>query len=155
MLKPSDVLAMVLVVVAVIWLDMPRLLLPGLVVVLSVLSMYRWRREGQKPGSADRYRWQLLAFSVLVAAISVPLVFRLVPPNGIYGFRTALTRSSPDVWYPANAFMGWSLLASACLAFVGLLWLPAKTGRALLLATFLVPMLGAVLASFIYLARLA
>ena len=154
MLRPSDLLAAVLVVVAVIWFDVPKLLLPSLVATLAVLSVYRWRRQGQQPGSADRYRWQLFASSLVIAVISVPLILRLIPPNGVYGFRTDMTRSSPGIWYPANAFMGFALLVSACMSAVALFWLPQKTGRVLLLATFLVPLLGAVLVSFIYLERL-
>src|SRR5262245_45265489 len=110
MLRPSDFIAVVLVVTAVILLNVPKLLLPALFLTLFVLSVYRWRREGQEPMAAERYRWQLVASCVLIAAISVPLILGMVPPNGVYGFRTSLTRSSSDIWYQANAFMGWALI---------------------------------------------
>ena len=49
---------------------------------------------------------------MVLAVLSVPMTLRRVPPNPIYGFRTRLTLSSPDIWYPANAFAGWS--AACC-----------------------------------------
>ena len=100
-------------------------------------------------------RARLFASCVLVAIISVPLILGVVPPNGIYGFRTAVTRSSRAIWYPANAFMGWALLVAAVISAVLLTILPATVKRWLLLATFLVPMLGAIAASFVYLNRLS
>lgn len=155
MLSPIDLLAFVLVVAAVIFLNVPKLLLPALFLTALGLSVHRWRREGSKGGAAERYRWQLFASCVVIAVISVPLILGLVPANGVYGFRTRLTRSSPDIWYPANAFMGWALLVAACVSAAALCSLPRLAGRRLLLVTFLLPLLCAVVASFIYLERLA
>src|SRR5262245_61595286 len=155
MSRPSDLIAVVLVVTAVIWLNVPKLLLPALFLTLFILSMLRWRREGQQPMAAERYRWQLVASCLLIAAICVPLIFRMVPPNGVYGFRTSLTRSSRDVWYQANAFMGWVLLAAAVASGTALAMLPATAKRWQLYVTFLGPLLCAVAASFLYLQRLA
>jgi predicted neutral ceramidase superfamily lipid hydrolase len=67
----------------------------------------------------------------------------------------AATQSSPAIWYPANAFMGWALLIAAVISAVLLTILPATVKRWLLLATFLVPVLGAIAASFVYLNRLS
>lgn len=154
MSRASDLFVLVLVVAAVVWLNVPKLLLPALFVTLGSLSMYRWRREGKQPRAAERYRARLGASCVAIMVISVPLILRAVPPNGVYGFRVAATRSSPAIWYPANAFLGWALLAAAVISTV-LLWiLPATVKRWLLLATFLVPMFGAIAASFVYLNRL-
>jgi SdpI/YfhL protein family len=155
MLRPSDLIALVLLVTAVVWLNVPKLLLPALFLTLFFLSAYRWRREGREPMAAERYRWQLVASCVLIAAISVPLIFRMVPPNGVYGFRTSVTRSSSDIWYQANAFMGWALLAAAVASGTALTMLPAAARRWQLLVTFLGPVLCAVAASFAYLKRLA
>src|SRR5262245_35023792 len=107
MWRASDFLAAVLVVTAIVWLNVPKLLLPALFLTLCLLSVYRWRREGAAPMAVETYRVRLLASCILVAAISVPLIFHLVPPNGVYGFRTSVTRSSQVIWYQANAFMGW------------------------------------------------
>jgi hypothetical protein len=155
MSKPSDLLVVVLVVVAVVWLNVPRLLLPALFLTLLGLSLYRWRREGREPMAAERYRWRLVASCVVIAAISVPLILRMVPLNGVYGFRTSLTQSSTDIWYPANAFMGWALLAAAVISAGTLAFLPITARRWLILATFLLPLLCAVAASFLYLERFA
>lgn len=155
MSKPSDLLVVVLVVVAVTWFNVPKLILPGLVVTMGGLSIYRWRRQSQDPAAAERYRWQLVASTIVLAGISVPMILGLVPPNGVYGFRTAVTRSSPDVWYAANTFLGWGMLLAAAGAAAALVWLPRTANRGVLLAAFLVPIFGAVLASFIYLDRLS
>jgi uncharacterized membrane protein len=50
---------------------------------------------------------------VLIAVLGVPLILRKVPPNALYGFRTPRTLSSPDIWYPANAFSGAAMLVAA------------------------------------------
>jgi hypothetical protein len=154
MWRPSDFVAVVLVVTAVVFLNVPKLLLPALFLTLFILSVYRWRREGQQPMAAERYRWQLVASCVFIAAISIPLIFRMVPPNGVYGFRNSLTLSSSDIWYQANAFMGWVLLAAAVASGTALTRLPASARRWQLLLTFLGPILCAVAASFVYLAAL-
>lgn len=155
MLRPADLIALVVVIAAVVWLNVPKLLLPALFLTLCFMSVYRWRRDGRQPMADERYRWQLVASCVLIAAISVPLILGVVPPNGVYGFRTSETRRSSDIWYQANAFMGWALAAAAVASATALTMLPASARRWLLLATFLAPMLCAVAASFVYLRRLA
>jgi hypothetical protein len=154
MSRASDLLVVILVVAAVVWLNVPKLLLPALFLTIVALSLYRWRRDGKEPMAAERYRSRLIASCVVLVLISVPLIFKAVPPNGVYGFRVAATQSSPAIWYPANAFMGWTLLVAGVISAVLLAVLPATVTRWLLLATFLVPMLGAVAASFVYLNRL-
>ena len=52
----------------------------------------------------------LMMLSLILVAISVPLILRRVPPNGFYGFRTPRTLANPTLWYEANVFSGWSLL---------------------------------------------
>jgi len=155
MSRASDLLVLVLVVAAVVWLNVPKLLLPALFLTIVALSVYRWRREGKEPMAAERYRSRLLASCVALVVISVPLILRAVPPNGVYGFRVAATQSGPAIWYPANAFMGWALLVAAVISAVLLTILPATVKRWLLLATFLVPVLGAIAASFVYLNQLS
>lgn len=63
----------------------------------------------------------ILAYNALFALVSLPLVFRKVPRNGFYGYRTRATLGSDFVWYEANAYFGWRfLIASAvtCIAAV-------------------------------------
>jgi hypothetical protein len=140
--------------------------LPELVVVLVislvVLGVRTLREIRRRPFARraareehhleiERQRARLIASCVLFTIISVPLILRLVPPNGLYGFRNARTQSNPAVWYQANAFMGWALSVSATISASMLLTLPAATKRWLLWAAFLAPTFGAVVASFVYL----
>jgi len=155
MSRPSDLLVVVAVVAAVVWLGVPKLLLPALLLALGAVSVYRWRRERRQPMAVERYRARLVAPCVVIAAISIPLILHLVPPNGVYGFRTSVTRASVDIWYSANAFMGWALFAGAVVSGAGLVYLPETAKRWLLLVAFPLPLLAAVVASFAYLGRLS
>lgn len=155
MSRPPDLLVAVGVVAAVVWLDVPKLLLPLLLLTIVALFVYRWRLESTGPVAVERDRMRLVASCLVIAGISIPLLLRMVPPNGVYGFRTSATGASADLWYSANAFMGLALLAGAVVSAATLLFLPATAKRWLLLGTFLVPLLLAVMASFMYLDRLA
>jgi uncharacterized membrane protein len=62
--------------------------------------------------------WAVCALSLLV---SLPLIFRKVPPNRVYGYRTRATLSDDSLWYAANAYFGRCLLlASICSAVAAL-----------------------------------
>ena len=102
----------------------------------------------------DRQRAQLIASCIMLVLISMPLILRVVPPNGLYGFRTHATQSSRAIWYPANAFMGWALSVAAISSGVVLWMLPPTVKRSLVWATFLVPLASALAASFVYLNQL-
>ena len=108
----------------------------------------------QGGGSPEQVRVRLIASCVLLALVGVPLILNMVPPNGVYGFRAGGTQSSRALWYPANAFMGWSLVAAAVVSATLQVVLPGTVKRWLLWAAFLVPVFGAVLASFAYLGQL-
>lgn len=55
--------------------------------------------------------WVVMTWTgLLLAGIAIPFVKRRIPPNALAGFRTPKTMSSPEVWYEANAIMGWDLL---------------------------------------------
>lgn len=43
---------------------------------------------------------------LLLVASALPLWFRRVPPNRLYGLRLRATRQDPWVWYEANAATG-------------------------------------------------
>jgi uncharacterized membrane protein len=60
----------------------------------------------------------------LIAAVSIPPILRWVGPNPIYGFRTPRTHSSPEIWYPANAFAGRVLLIAAGVSAASLSFTP-------------------------------
>ena len=102
----------------------------------------------------ERKRAQLIASCIMLVLISIPLILRVVPPNGLYGFRTAATQSSRAIWYPANAFMGWALTIAAVLSAVVLWVLPPTVTRWRVWAAFLVPLAAALAASLVYVNRL-
>src|SRR6185436_9334782 len=100
-------------------------------------------------------RLSLSIACAVLAVVSVPMILGKVPPNPLYGFRTRLTLSNPDIWYPANAFSGRALLVAAAVS-LALLWLlpdEILTRPWVPLETFIVPLLGSVVASFLYLRR--
>lgn len=99
----------------------------------------------------ERIRARLVASCVLLVIISLPLILRLVPPNGMYGFRTGATRSTPAIWYQANAFSGWALSIAAVASATLLMVLPATAKRWMLWAVFFGPVAAAVVLSFAYL----
>ena len=97
---------------------------------------------------------------LLVLALSIPLVLDKVPPNRAYGFRTPKTLSSQGVWYPANRAAGWFMLAAGVISICFNLalwwafpeWPPNRTES--WIGGTMIPLLMALLASFIYLRRL-
>jgi hypothetical protein len=107
-------------------------------------------RRRQERTDTQQVRARLIAACVMWVLISIPLILKLVPPNGLYGFRIPATQASRAVWYPANAFMGWALSAAAVVGGTFLLALPATARRWMLWAAFLAPMFGAIAASFLY-----
>src|SRR5262245_35998927 len=74
------------------------------------------------------------AVGLLIAGIAVPLVMGIIPPNHLYGFRSAKTLSDERTWYAANRTAGWDLVmaglfiaaATLALAAWGRRW-PART----------------------------
>lgn len=67
------------------------------------------------------------AAGVLLAGLALPLILGRVPPNHWYGFRTSRTLSIAFLWYAANRYAGWRLLAAGAAivatAQIGL-WIP-------------------------------
>lgn len=118
-------------------------------------SVHQSVAAGQlRQDETDQKRARLLASCVLFAVISIPLILKAVPPNGLYGFRVRATLTNPAIWYAANAFGGWALLFAAVMSATALLLLPAGVKRWQLWATFLLPIVGALAASLAYLERL-
>lgn len=95
----------------------------------------------------------------ITAAISVPLVLRWVPPNGLYGFRVPATLADRRVWYAANAASGgWLLLATVASALFSALYLRGRSGDlapVVPLAFFTFAVLAAAGLSFASLRRIA
>jgi uncharacterized membrane protein len=70
----------------------------------------------------------ILACNALFALVSLPLVFRKVPRNGVYGYRTRKTLGSDFVWYEANAYFGLRFLIASALACVAAVYLYRSGG---------------------------
>ena len=43
---------------------------------------------------------------VLIALICLPMALGWIGPNPVYGYRTARSLSSPELWFPANQLAG-------------------------------------------------
>ena len=100
------------------------------------------------------YDW-LLAICIVTALTSLPLALRLVPPNCVYGFRTRFTRSSREVWFDANAFMGRAMLGASLASALILSAYPQRGNDTLApIAIVVVPMALATFAGFVYLRHL-
>ena len=101
-----------------------------------------------------------IATSSILIGLSIPLIRRIVPPNGWYGFRVPRTLRDPVVWYEANAYSGKCLLMAGVAILVGsvsLYAVPALDGPSYATACAVVA-LGAlavaVIFSFRFLGRL-
>jgi uncharacterized membrane protein len=95
-----------------------------------------------------------LEISVVVFVLCLPLVFKLVPPNRVYGFRTSVTLSRPEIWYRANVFSGVAMMAAMALAAVTFLFMP-QLSAAMAAVAFVSLVLAATAASFAYVNRIA
>ena len=49
-----------------------------------------------------KYDWMFLWVPVLIVATALPMLLGIVPPNGLYGFRTKASMANPQGWYLAN-----------------------------------------------------
>jgi hypothetical protein len=59
----------------------------------------------------------------VILILGLPLAFRWVPPNRLYGFRTSTTFSSVDAWYQINFATGVALVAAGVLSGVAVVLL--------------------------------
>lgn len=55
----------------------------------------------------------ILGCAFLFALLGIPLMFRRIPRNVVYGFRTRSTLNDDRVWYEANAHFGRGLLIAS------------------------------------------
>jgi len=58
-----------------------------------------------------------LVMPVALILLVIPLILEKIPRNRLYGFRTAYTMSSDEVWFRANKILGVALLIA------GFVWL--------------------------------
>ena len=88
--------------------------------------------------------------ALLMIALSLPLIYEKVPPNGWYGFRTSKTVSSDSMWYRANKLGGRYFVAAALVQLLAVLLLsgmwPEAANELMLLAILpAVPVFGGLL----------
>jgi uncharacterized membrane protein len=119
------------------------------VAALLVTWCYRQiakQSAGQRPTRAPRLDWlnAWLTWLVPVSGIglALPLLFRAIPPNGVYGYRTAYSMSSEPIWYRANHALGWALLVAGLAGVALAAWVAPQRRRdvrrrAVLLQVFL------------------
>ena len=86
---------------------------------------------------------------------SVPLILNVVPPNGVYGFRTRQTLTNRELWFRANRFAGCAFfVASGVSAGIFATHSEYASGRSFAgLVVFVVPLVIALAASFAYVRR--
>lgn len=91
----------------------------------------------------------------IIAVMSIPLMLGIVPPNGVYGFRTRQTLADRELWFRANRFLGWALFIASGLSVAIFAAFPEHaSGQSLVgLAVFVGPVAAAVGAGFVYVRR--
>ena len=88
------------------------------------------------------------AIGPVLLVLSLPLIFRWVPRNRLYGFRVAVTLRSDSIWYDANALAGRYMFALGLLMVVMEFLLPL-TGRSLHNVLAATAVIGVILMTFI------
>jgi hypothetical protein len=64
---------------------------------------------------------------LLLCVLSIPMILKIVKPNGLYGFRVKKTMENPDIWYAVNSYSGKWLLGTGLViaaAAIGLSFFP-------------------------------
>lgn len=85
-------------------------------------------RRGSEMDRYRQMRW-LRFVPLALGLLGLPMVLGLVPPNPIYGLRTAATLASETVWYSANFWSGLISLILGTAATVGNVLLDRATSR--------------------------
>lgn len=94
---------------------------------------------------------------LFLAGLSVPLILRKIPPNGLYGFRIPATLNNPELWYKVNRYAGWRLLVVGLGTAVGSIILYFTVDSSIdayalsCLGLFMALFLWAIITSFLYL----
>ncbi|CAN5649697.1 hypothetical protein BH23GEM6_BH23GEM6_27900 [soil metagenome] len=66
----------------------------------------------------DVFTGMFVAVGVVLIAVAIPLLWRRVPPNALYGLRVPATFADEWVWYEANEKSGRDLLVLGILIIV-------------------------------------
>lgn len=82
--------------------------------------------------------------NLLIIAVSIPLIYEMVPMNRLYGFRFKKSYESEENWYRVNKYGGKQLLLwGIALLLLGTitLFLPLKTGGGFVKVVLFSPLL--------------
>jgi uncharacterized membrane protein len=95
--------------------------------------------------------------TAIIAALSVPLALKRVPPNRVYGYRTSQTLASREVWFRVNRVAGLALIVAAGTAMCFYLSDPElASGRSFLgVLALIVPALSALAFTAMYARKLS
>ena len=95
--------------------------------------------------------------AALIAVLSLPLALGLIPPNRVYGFRTARTLASREVWFRVNRVAGSALIVAVAVAICFYLANPdLASGRSLPgVFALVVPVVAALAVTAIYVRKLS
>ncbi|HOH28696.1 MAG TPA: SdpI family protein [Candidatus Hydrogenedentes bacterium] len=103
-----------------------------------------------------------IGVGLLFIAISLPLVLRMIPMNGLYGFRIPKAFISEELWYDINAYGGkqmilWSVIMLA-MSITGIFLVNAPASLMMLLAASVGPVVIfptiAIIVTLVHAARL-
>jgi hypothetical protein len=70
----------------------------------------------------DYYPLVNMGIALLIALLSIPLIFRRVPMNSFYGVRFAESYKSDKSWYAINEFGGKALFVASLPILISGLW---------------------------------
>jgi len=72
----------------------------------------------------DKVLISILVCSAIFCLLSMPRIFRRVPRNPVYGYRTQATLSSDTLRYEVNAYFGSRFLVTGVLSSLLLIYRP-------------------------------
>jgi hypothetical protein len=104
-------------------------------------------------------RWSVYSLCGVFIALALPLCLQLVGPNQYYGFRTSATLRNPALWFAANAFAGYGLIAAALVSAAWVRFVPTPNSAidpsAWNMIAFVLPLLLALGITAVYVSRRA
>jgi len=59
-----------------------------------------------------------ISIGLLFIFLAIPLIYKKIPPNRLYGFRTPSTLNNSELWYYVNNKMGKDLLVTGMLLVI-------------------------------------
>ena len=93
------------------------------------------------------------ALGPVLIVLCLPLVFRLVPPNRIYGFRVPAVYLNKRIWYDANALAGKHFIALGIAMVILEFLLPPGTRTPVLRVVGTVGLIGIMISDWIVVTR--